>query len=397
MLSPADADAAIAASLAPLPAERRRFADAAGAVLREDVLAERDQPPFDRVAMDGIAIAGAAWRAGQRDFRVAGTQAAGAPPIPLADPDACVEVMTGAMLPPGTDTVIPVEQIELAAGRARVRSAAAEPWRHVHRRASDARAGDRVLAAGTPLRAPEIAIVASAGRQSIEISRAPTVAVISTGDELVEPGLPISDWQVRRSNAHGVVAALRLRGYASVADDHLRDDPAELRERLAAYLASHDVVVLSGGVSAGKFDYVPQALADLGVRKVFHKVAQRPGKPLWFGVAPDGRAVFGLPGNPVSTLVCLVRYVVPALAQLAGAKPGAPLSLPLAEPWTPPVDLTLFLPVDLETDAAGATCARPRPTNGSGDFGTLAGTAGFVELAPARAWQRGDAAPFHPW
>ena len=133
MLAPADADAALAASLAPLPVERRRLADAAGAVLREDVYAERDQPPFDRVAMDGIAIASAAWRAGRREFRVAGTQAAGAPPRSLEDADACLEAMTGAVLPPGADAVIPVERIEVAGGVARVTADAdAEPWQHVH-------------------------------------------------------------------------------------------------------------------------------------------------------------------------------------------------------------------------------------------------------------------------
>jgi molybdopterin molybdotransferase len=221
--------------------------------------------------------------------------------------------------------------------------------------------------------------------------------VVSTGDELVEPGAPLADWQVRRSNAHGVVAALRLRGSGDVADDHLRDDPAQLRERLAQHLARHDVVVLSGGVSAGRFDHVPAVLDGLGVRRVFHKVAQRPGKPLWFGVAAGGRAVFGLPGNPVSTLVCLVRYVVPALARLAGTVPATPLAVPLAADCSPPPGLTQFLPVRLVPGQDGATCAEPRPTRGSGDFGALAGTDGFVELAPGRAWRRGDAAAFQPW
>jgi molybdopterin molybdotransferase len=398
MLTPADADAAIAASLAPLPVERRRFADAVGAVLREDVHAERDHPPFDRVAMDGVAIASAAWSAGRREFTVAGTQAAGAPPRPLPDAASCLEAMTGAVLPPGADAVIPVEQLEIVDGVARAGGGAtATPGQNVHRRASDSRAGDRVLAAGAVLRGPEVVIVASAGRASVDVSRAPSIVVISTGDELVEPGAALADWQVRRSNVHGVAAVLRLRGHGGVVDDHLRDDPAQLRERLDAHLARHDVVVLSGGVSAGKFDHVPGALEELGVRRVFHKVAQRPGKPLWFGVARGGRAVFGLPGNPVSTLVCLVRYVLPALDRLAGTTPAPPLAVPLAAPWTAPEGLTLFLPVDLVAAPGGATHAMPRPARGSGDFGSLAGTAGFVELAPGRTWQRGDAVPFRPW
>jgi molybdopterin molybdotransferase len=398
MLTPADAEAAIAASLAPLPAERRRCADAAGGALREDVHAERDQPPFDRVTMDGIAISSAAFRAGRREFRVLGTQAAGAPPQALADPAACLEAMTGAVLPAGADAVVPVERLTIADGVATVApDVEIEPYTNVHRRATDARAGDRVLAGGTPLRAPEVAIVASAGRTAIEVARAPSIVVVSTGDELVEPGAPLADWQVRRSNAHGLVAAFRLRGHAAVADDHVRDDPDEIRDRLAAHLARHDVLVLSGGVSAGKFDHVPRVLENLGVRTVFHRVAQRPGKPLWFGVAPGGRAVFGLPGNPVSTLVCLVRYVLPALARLAGLAPRTPLQLPLAAAARSPASLTLFVPVQLESEPGSVTRARPRPTSGSGDFGALAGTDGFVELAAARDWRPGDAVPFHPW
>jgi molybdopterin molybdotransferase len=306
--------------------------------------------------------------------------------------------MTGAVLPPGADAVVQVEKLTVDGDVARLApDADVGPFVNVHRRGSDARAGDRVLAAGTALRAPEIAIVASAGRTGIEVSRPPSIVVISTGGELVEPGAPLADWQVRRSNAHGLVAAFRLRGHAAVADDHVRDDPAEIRDRLAAHLARHDVLVLSGGVSAGKFDHVPKVLESLGVRPVFHRVAQRPGKPLWFGVAPGGRAVFGLPGNPVSTLVCLVRYVLPALARLAGLVPAAPLHLPLAAPVKPLAGLTQFVPVLLESEPGTVTHARPRPTAGSGDFGALAGTDGFVELAPERAWQRGDVVPFHAW
>jgi molybdopterin molybdotransferase len=397
-MTPADADAAIAASLAPLPAERRRSTDAVGAVLREAVVAERDQPPFDRVAMDGIAISSAAWSGGRRAFRIAGVQAAGAAPRALEHADACLEAMTGAVLPPGADAVVPVERLRVADGVAEVVEAVdVAPGLNVHRRGSDARAGDRVLAPGVVLRAPEIAILASAGRSHVDVSRAPSIAVISTGDELVEPGVPIEGWQVRRSNVHGVVAALRSRGYASVTDDHVPDDPGTIRTRLEAHLAHHDVLVLSGGVSAGKFDHVPKVLDELGVKRIFHKVDQRPGRPLWFGVAPGGRAVFGLPGNPVSTLVCLQRYVLPALALLAGATVTRPPSLPLARECKGSDTLTIFLPVDLAIDERGASVAVPHPTHGSGDFGALAGTAGFVELAPARPWRGGDAAPFHPW
>ena len=152
----------------------------------------------------------------------------------------------------------------------------------------------------------------------VRVSSQPMLAVISTGNELVEPGEPILPHQVRRSNAYAIAAALRSHGFQRVADDHILDDLSELRQRLKFHLETHDVLVLSGGVSMGKMDLVPRALEELGVRAVFHKVAQRPGKPMWFGVAGSGAAVFALPGNPVSTIVCLTRYVLPALFSAMG-------------------------------------------------------------------------------
>src|SRR5262249_49021095 len=154
----------------------------------------------------------------------------------------------------------------------------------------------------------------------LSVTRQPRVVAISTGDELVEPGVPILEHQVRRSNAYAIIGALRQRGYTHVAQDHIRDDERTLTERLTQHLSGHDVLILRGGVSKGKFDLVPKVLENIGIRQVSHQVAQRPGKPVYFGVGPGGQAVFGLPGNPVSTLVSLVRYVVPALVSMsAGA------------------------------------------------------------------------------
>ncbi|HUO79070.1 MAG TPA: molybdopterin molybdotransferase MoeA [Steroidobacteraceae bacterium] len=398
MLTPAEAAAAIAAELAPLAAESCALADAAGRVLREELAAERDQPPFDRVAMDGIAVASEALAAGRRAFRIAGTVAAGRPPATLPGEDACLEVMTGAMLPPGTDTVIPVESLVLAEGRATLREEAPPArYANVHRRASDARAGSRALAAGTRLRGPELAIAASAGRAALAVSREPRIAVISTGDELVGPGLALEPWQIRRSNAYGVAATLALHGYARLSDDHIADDPATLCARLAAHLTRHDVLILSGGVSAGRFDHVPASLESVGVRRVFHKVAQRPGKPLWFGVGPGGQPVFALPGNPVSTLVCLIRYVLPALERLCGAPAPAVPSVPLADGYESRHPLTAFVPVDRGRAAGRPAAVTLHPTHGSGDFTALAGTAGFVELAPGRRIEPGEAVPIYTW
>jgi len=396
LLTPAEAEAAIAAALAPVSQESVPLAACAGRVLRAPLRAERDAPPFDRVAMDGIAF-----RAGdgRNRFRVAGVQAAGSPALRLASPGECFEVMTGAILPGGCDTVVPVEQLRIEGGEAvLLDTAQPEPWRHVHRRASDARSGDVLLTAGMRLGGPELAIAASTGLASLPVSRAPRIAVISTGDELVEPGEPILAHQVRRSNAFGLAAALTLAGYAPQATRHLPDREDVLTASLGEALESHDVMVLSGGVSAGRFDYVPAVLGALGVRQLFHGIAQRPGRPMWFGTGPGGQAVFALPGNPVSVLVCLARYVIPALALLVGAPSRSPPRVALAQDFAFAKRLTFFLPVALGYDQQGRTLAEPRPTGGSGDFIALAGTDGFVELTPGPAnHPAGLAVPLYRW
>jgi molybdopterin molybdotransferase len=397
-LTPAEADRLIGQHLQCLPIESLPLAQCAGAVLRENIYAERDQPPFDRVAMDGIALRGASVSAASRTLRIQGTQAAGDPPLTLASDDACIEVMTGAVLPAGCDSVVAVEEIAVNAGSALVERVRVEPWLNVHRRGSDTRQGALLVSAGVRLHAPEIAAAAGAGMARIRVSSQPMLAVISTGNELVEPGEPVLAHQVRRSNAYGIVAALRERGFQRVADHHIDDNPTELRDRLHFHLQTHDVLVLSGGVSMGRYDLVPACLQELGVRAVFHKVAQRPGKPLWFGMAPSGAAVFALPGNPVSTLVCLSRYVLPALSASLGEQPPVPERMALGAPVSVTPPLTYFMPVRVQHDDWGRSWAMPAPTNGSGDFAALAGTDGFIELPPGpNTYAKGFVARLYRW
>jgi molybdopterin molybdotransferase len=399
MLSPAEAEALIQQHLTCLPIESLPLPQCMGSVLRENVYAERDQPPFDRVAMDGIALDSNASRDGRRSFRLQGMQAAGDPPLRLSAGDACIEVMTGAVLPQGCDAVVPVEQIERTDGQVSLRPGTdITGGQNVHRRGTDGRQGELLLKAGTLLRAPEIAVVASAGMSRVRVSSQPTVIVISTGNELVEPGEPILSHQVRRSNAYGVAAALRQRGFARVADDHLPDDFQILSERLTLHLHTHDVLILSGGVSMGRYDLVPKVLETLGVRLVFHRIAQRPGKPMWFGVAESGQSVFALPGNPVSTLVCLSRYVLPALYQAMGQTTPAVERIALAEAVEFKASMAYFLPVAVHYDDWGRPWAVPKPTHGSGDFTSLAGTDGFVELPPGpNVWPKGFVTRLYRW
>jgi molybdopterin molybdotransferase len=398
MLTPAQAETLIEQHLTCLPIESLPLTQSAGAVLRENIYAERDHPPFDRVAMDGIALSSAAAANNRGRLRVAGVQAAGDPPQTLADSDSCIEIMTGAMLPRGCDAVVPVEQVQRNGAFAEIGRTAPQPWQNVHRRGSDCPQGSLLLSAGTRLTAPEIAIAAGAGMARLRVSAQPMIVVISTGNELVEPGDTIEPHQVRRSNAYGITASLRGHGFTRVADDHVRDDEAHLAERLGFHLRTHDVLILSGGVSMGKLDLVPKVLQQLGVNLVFHHVAQRPGKPMWFGVSQAGPAVFALPGNPVSTLVCLARYVLPAMRAAMGQAAGEARRIALTAPVEVKAPLAFYMPVKLKNDDWGRTSAEPKPTNGSGDFTALAGTDGFVELPPGpNTYPKGFVARFFRW
>lgn len=380
LISPSEAEALIRTHAAVLPATSLPLTELVGKILRESVVAGRDQPPFDRVTMDGIAFSFAAYERGQRAFRIGGTQAAGAPPLSLSSAEHCIEVMTGAMLPAGCDCVVPVEKVAIADGVAQLTSDATPEMRaNIHARGSDSRRGEELLQPGMRLGPAEVAVLAANGRTHASVSRPPRIVVISTGDELVEPGKPLEPWQIHRSNVYAVMAALQRRGFEQLTLDHLPDDPAILRARLAEHLQKNDVLILSGGVSMGRFDYIPQVLGELHVRVVFHKVAQRPGKPLWFGVGAGGQTVYALPGNPVSTLVCLARYVFSGLETSLGTTPRTVETIAVADRFEVKPALSLFIPVQVAFTHTQRHAVL-KPTRGSGDFTSLVGTDGFVEL-----------------
>lgn len=370
------------------------IAEAGGRVLREDVGADRDQPPFDRVAMDGIAVSSAALQAGAHEFPIVGLQRAGEPMRELAQRDGALEVMTGAVLPAGADTVIRYEDLMISGGRARLAEGlAATPRQNVHARGADRKQGDVVLRSGVRLHPPQIAVLAAMGKARVCVAPAWKVAVITTGDELVGVADPVLPHQIRRSNAQAIGAALAARGDAPRLM-HAPDEEASLTTTVRDALTGADALILSGGVSMGKFDLVPMVLANLGVGAIFHKVAQKPGKPLWFGVTGDGRPVFGLPGNPVAALVCLRRYVLPFMDACDGAGPHAE-SLWMPELPKSKQGLTRFVPVRRR----GFEAITIRD-NGSGDFAALGESDGFVEIAPNETTAfpgGGFVVPFYSW
>jgi molybdopterin molybdotransferase len=369
-----------------------------GRVLRQSVVAERDQPPFDRVMMDGIAIRFDDFADGTRRYPVQSMQAAGDPAQSL-EAGQCIEIMTGASLPDGADCIVPVERIEVKEGVAEIESDYdAEKRQFIHARASDHAQGTELLLPGMRVSPMDIAIIASCGLPEVAVADRPSVVVISTGNELVPAGMPIEPQQIRMSNGPAIAAMLKQHGHDNCKHDHLVDDAALLRTRIGSHLDSTDVLVLSGGVSMGHADHVPQVLDELGVRVEFHKISQRPGKPMWFGVGPKGQPVFALPGNPVSALVCCRQYIVPALNSAAGAATNKLEFATLTEDVTIKAKLTCFLPARLVSNAAGQVLAMPVHTNTSGDLASLSGTDGYVELALEQTrFPAGTTVPLHHW
>jgi molybdopterin molybdotransferase len=399
MISASEAEALIRARMPTFAAEPRPIDRAGGAILRQRIVAEREQPPFDRVSMDGIAIRFDDFARGTRTFHVTGMQAAGMAALALDQRDACIEVMTGAVRPEGCDTVIAVEQTRRDGPQITlVPEYQPQSGQFIHRRGSDCHAGETLIEAGALLRAPEIAVIAANGYASVEVARQPRVAILATGDELVDVGAPVARWQIRRSNDRALAALLAGRGLHDIVLQHVADDRPALQAAIAQQLNTRDVLILSGGVSMGQRDYVPEVLRELGVERVFHKIAQRPGKPMWFGIGPHGQVVFALPGNPVSALVCGARYVLPALLAAMGqtARPLSRVTLATAIEHAAP--LTWFVPVKLQQDGAGMRTALPMPPPTSGDFSALTHTDGFVELpAGQQHFPAGFTAVYYRW
>ena len=371
MITTAEARDAILAVLPAFDSETVSANTSCGRILHQTIVAERDQPPFDRVMMDGIAIAFSDLESGSRDFPIQATQVAGDEQLEL-ESGKCIEIMTGAALPNGADCIVPVERIAVADAVATLEADyQAKRRQFIHPCGSDHKAGSQLLNQGKRISPMDIAVINSCGLTEVEVSKSPVIRVISTGNELVPAGEPIEPHQIRMSNGPALIAMLNKHGYNDTEHDHIVDEPELLKERIAIHLDKSDVLILSGGVSMGKADYIPQVMADLGVEVVFHKISQRPGKPMWFGIGPGKQAVFALPGNPVSTLVCCRQYVVPALDAASGLADPQPEFAALTQDVSFKPELTCFLPVKLLSNTGGQVLAMPVQTNTSGDFAAL--------------------------
>jgi len=371
------------------------LAQAVGKVLAEEVLADRDFPPFNRVAMDGIAILFDRYTSGQREFKIEGVQAAGETIKKLADQQHCFEVMTGAVLPSGTDTVIRYEDVTIDLGKAHIDINTVSRGQHIHRQGQDARKSEVLLEANTLISPAEVALLATVGHAQVKVLAYPKTAIIASGDELIpveENPLP---HQIRRSNTYAIEAGMRVMGWEGK-QFHFPDNREILKDELTKVLADYDVIILSGGISKGKFDYIPEVLQECGIKTDFQHVSQRPGKPFWFGTSASGKIVFALPGNPVSTFMCFYKYIRPWFFKSLGV-PEKKLVAVLAQDFSFEPKLTCFLQAKLEQEG-GRLMAYPNVGGGSGDFANLKDVNGFLELPFEKSsFKAGEVYPFIPF
>jgi molybdopterin molybdotransferase len=355
------------------------FEMALGRVLAEEIKADRDLPPFDRVTMDGIAISYEAIVNGISTFRIRGTQAAGDEPVHIEEHTECIEIMTGAMLPYSTDTVIRYEDLELRAGLATLVTREIQRGQNIHYKGKDKKQYDPVAVPGEVVTPAIISLLASIGESEVRVKRLPRVVVLSSGDELVDIDEQPGPFQIRRSNNYTVNAVLKQSGIG--ADMlHLPDDEGIIYNQLTHCIENYDVIIMSGGISMGKFDLIPKVLDQLEVTQLFHKVQQRPGKPFWFGRHGGGQLVFAFPGNPVATFMCIHRYFLPWLQASLGVKKEAPLRAVLSSRVSFHFPLKYFMQVKLHYNEYCQLMATPVEGNGSGDFVNLAESDAFMEL-----------------
>lgn len=373
--------------------EEVSISEAVGRVLREDLFTDRDLPPYNRVTMDGIAIQYQSFEKGNRNFKIEGIAPAGSQQMTLQNGDNCLEVMTGSILPNNTDTVIRYEDLDIKDGNVNVLLEGLTNKQNVHRKGEDRLQNSKIVSAGKIISPAEIGVASTVGKSVLKVTQLPKVIIISTGDELVEIDAKPLPYQIRKSNVHRLKATLKQHGIAADTA-HLNDNMDEILKELKVILEKYEVVIMSGGVSKGKFDFLPEAFNTLGVEKLFHKVKQRPGKPFWFGKAPSGATVFALPGNPVSSFMCTQIHFIPWLKRcLQLPEPIYPIAI-LQRDTTFKPDLVYYLQVKISYNDKGQTLAMPIDGNGSGDLANLVDADAFLRIPRGKdLFEKGECFP----
>lgn len=352
--------------------------DSIGRILAEDLITDRDLPPFNRATVDGIAISFKDYLDGIRKFKIKGVQAAGQTPINIDRKGQCIEIMTGAAVNKNLDTVIPYEDLIIQNGQAIVQEVPVQKDQNIHPQGSDKIKGEILVKKDNIITPTILGVSASIGKVKIKVKKLPRILIITTGDELVPMDSNPTDYQIRQSNAINIQAELKkykIQAHAM----HLKDNREMIETKLKSNLQHYDVILLTGAVSMGKFDYIPEVLKNLNVQKFFHKVKQRPGKPFWFGKSQESTLIFAFPGNPVSAFLCLHRYFIPWLeASLNLVRQVEFAKLDIDLNFKP--ELQYFAQVKLLVNEKAELIASMMNTNGSGDYSHLPDTNAFIEL-----------------
>lgn len=404
MLSVSEAQTLILAEARSFGTEKIALEKSFGRVLAENVMADRDYPPFNRSAMDGYAIVAEKFTA-QKEYPVLGTIYAG---DALASPrrkseavavngEGSVKIMTGAAVPAPYNAVIRREDArETDSERVAFAAAEVKPWHNISRQGEDLGSGDKLPVAGHFIDPMAVTLLASLGVQRPLVHKLPRVTIITTGNEIVPVHKKPKPTQIRNANALALRCLLARFGILRVSEKHVADDRVKLRSALQTALAS-DIVLLTGGVSAGDSDYVPQILEQLKVKQVFHKTAMKPGKPLWFGKRSKTR-VFAIPGNPFSAQVVFCVYIAPFLRSCFGMAPRVTLTMPLAAERRKKDSMQHFFPVRVANKGEGISELEAIAFNGSGDIRAGFGADGLaVHSAEKKEIRRGDLVEFLPW
>lgn len=362
-------------------------------VLAQDIFATRSYPPFDRVTMDGIAISN---QSISREFKVESIAKAGEKVKKLNQSDSCIEVMTGCPLPSGCDIVIPYEEVEIKNEVAKIINPSYEYKKFIHDKASDYKKDDLLIKKNTPITSAALGIIAAQGINKIKVYTLPSISIISSGDEIKELSEQIQEHQIYRSNPYMLERELKGLANFKINKFHIQDNLEETIKTLTLALDQSDLIIVCGGVSKGKFDYIPAALDRLEVKKIFHRVSQRPGKPLYYGIKGE-KQIFGLPGNPVSALVCLRKYVISSIEKQIGLS-GQKIYGVLTKSIEFKKDLTYFVAVSAAFDPNGRLLLTPIETNTSGDFNSLCYSNGIIELPKDRhIFSPGESFLYYPW
>ena len=359
MINPNEALNLIQGLIVPQQVQNVAIQDAIGLILAEDLTADRDFPPFNRAMMDGIAIKNTAIK----KWLIEDIAFAGVPQKHLRNSEAAIEIMTGAPVPKECSSIIKIEDIVFIdiAGEKWAEYVGQDAIKHgqfIHIQASDCKKNDPILSSGTKIGPVEIAITATIGKSELSVFKKPGIAIFSTGDEIVGIHEKPQAHQIRSSNSVMLESVLKSHGFSTTVA-HMKDEKSVVAKSLESALEKHEILLLSGGVSAGKKDFIPEVLAELGFKPIFHKIAQKPGKPLYVGNRADGRLVFAFPGNPISTLICFWIYFLPwVLGNRLVLSTMSVVNLPSSNP-----KLDQWLPVKIKGGQA-----EPLKNNGSGDL-----------------------------